>query len=156
MFGSVDVMPTLLGLCGLGIPGGVQGHNLAGVVTGDGGEVGPDSVYLMNMGVGWPDREKWVGCWRGLRTQRWVYARWHNKDEHEIVLFDREDDPYEMKNLAGDPKFAKIEEEMEARLKKWMADTGDPFETGKRESKGMLEMGFMLQPRWRGDAGKKV
>jgi hypothetical protein len=65
------------------------------------------------------------------------------------VLFDRKNDPYEMRNLAGNPKFAKIQEEMETRLKKWIAETNDPFETGKRESKkGMLEMKFKLQPRW--------
>jgi arylsulfatase A-like enzyme len=149
MFSSVDVMPTLLSLCGVRIPSGVQGHDLAHVVTGKNGQQGPDSVYLMNMGLGWPDRDRWVGCWRGVRTDRWVYARWHNEKDHEPVLFDRKNDPYEMRNLAGNPKFAKIQQEMETRLKKWIADTDDPFDTGKRESKkGMLEMNVKLQPRW--------
>jgi len=149
MFSSVDVMPTLLGLCGVGIPDGVQGHNLAHVVTEKEGPEPPDSVYLMNMGTGWPNRAKWVGCWRGVRTDRWVYARWHDADDHEPVLFDRKNDPYERNNLADNPKFATIRKEMEARLKRWIADTGDPFETGQRESKkGMLDMKFTLQPRW--------
>ncbi|MBL7153701.1 MAG: sulfatase [Phycisphaerae bacterium] len=157
MFSSVDVMPTLLSLCGVRIPGGVQGHGLAHVVTGEDSREAPDSVYLMNMGLGWPDRDKWVGCWRGVRTHRWVYARWHNEDDHEPLLFDRKNDPYEMKNLAGIPKFAKIQQEMEARLKKWMAETDDPFETGKRESKkGMLEMEFTLQPRWQTHIRKEI
>lgn len=156
MFGSVDVMPTLLSLCGLPMPKGVQGHSLAGIITGKDGKDVPDSVYLMNMGLGWPDREKWVGCWRGVRTYRWVYARWHDENEHERVLFDRKNDPYEMKNLAGNAQFAKIEAEMEGRLKKWMSETDDPFETGKRESNGMLDMGFILQPRWRAGTGKQA
>jgi arylsulfatase A-like enzyme len=109
----------------------------------------PDSVYLMNMGTGWPNRKKWVGCWRGLRTDRWLYARWHNENDHEPVLFDRKNDPYELNNLAGNPEFAKVQQDMEARLKRWMAEAGDPFETGRRESKkGMLDMKFKLQPRW--------
>ncbi len=150
LFGSVDVMPTLLSLCGVATPEGVQGHSLAHVVTGMEGGALPDSVYLMNMGTGWPDRPRWVGLWRGVRTERWVYARWwHNQDEHEPVLFDHQTDPYELNNLAGNPKFADVQQQMEARLKKWMADTGDPFETGPREpTKGMLDLGFKLQPRW--------
>jgi arylsulfatase A-like enzyme len=149
LFGSVDVMPTLLTLCGVTIPDGVQGHNLAHVVTGAADGTLPDSVYLMNMGTGWPDRPRWVGCWRGVRTARWVYARWHNPDDHEPVLFDRRIDPYELNNLAGKPKFADVQRQMEARLKKWMADTGDPFETGRRApGKGMLDLNCTLQPRW--------
>jgi arylsulfatase A-like enzyme len=149
LFGTVDVMPTLLDLCGVPIPEGVQGHSLAHVVTGADGGTLPDSVYLMNMGTGWPDRPRWVGCWRGVRTARWVYARWHNPDDHEPVLFDRRIDPYELNNLAGKPKFADVQRQMEARLKKWMADTGDPFETGRRApGKGMLDLNFTLQPRW--------
>ncbi len=149
MFGTVDIMPTLLTLCGVAIPQGVQGHNLAHVVTGKDGE-SPDSVYLMNMGTGWPDRPRWVGLWRGVRTDRWVYARWwHNQDEHEPILFDHQNDPYEMNNLAGNPKFAEVQQQMESRLKKWMADTGDPFDTGRREpTKGMLDLNFKLQPQW--------
>ncbi len=148
MFSSVDVMPTLLSLCGVQIPAGVQGHDLAHVIKGDDGS-SPDSVYLMNMGTGWPNRPQWVGCWRGVRTERWVYARWQNPVDHEPVLFDRQNDPYERKNLAANPKFAKVRQEMEARLKDWMAKTGDPFETGSREpEKGMLELDFRLQKRW--------
>lgn len=149
MFGSVDVMPTLLGLCGVAIPEGVQGRNLSHVATGEDGTPPPDSVYLMNMGTGWPDRERWVGCWRGVRTDRWVYARWHDVRDHEPVLFDRKNDPHEMKNLAEDTEFAKVRQEMETRLRTWMVETGDPFDKGRRESrKGMLEMDFTLQRRW--------
>jgi arylsulfatase A-like enzyme len=149
LFSSVDVMPTLLGLCGVDIPDGVQGHNLAHVVTGQDGPKPPDSVYLMNMGTGWPNRQRWVGYWRGVRTERWVYARWHEWYDHEPVLFDCQNDPYELHNLAANPKFAEVRRQMETRLKKWMADTGDPFETGRREpKKGMLDMNFRLQPQW--------
>lgn len=151
MFSSVDVMPTLLSLCGVRIPQGVQGHSLAHVVTEEKGPKTPDSVYLMNMGNGWPNRARWVGCWRGVRTDRWVYARWHNPQDHDPVLFDRRKDPYEMNNLADDPKFAEVRQEMETLLKRWMAETGDPFDTGPREPKrDMLDLKFTLQPRWPG------
>lgn len=141
MFSSVDVMPTLLGLCGVAVPKEVQGHNLSHVATGKNGPPPPDSVYLQNMGPGWPDRIKWVGFWRGIRTDRWVYARWH-KDEHGPLLFDRENDPHELKNLAGQKEYAKVQQEMEDRLRRWIAETGDPFDTGARDPKtGMLMLG---------------
>ena len=51
-----------------------------------------------------------------VRTDRWVYARWwHNQDEHEPILFDHQNDPYELNNLAGNPKFADVQQQMEAR-----------------------------------------
>ncbi|MBN1488675.1 MAG: sulfatase [Phycisphaerae bacterium] len=141
MFSSVDVMPTLLGLCGLGVPEGVQGHDLSHVAFGKEGPPPPDSVYLQNMGPGWPYRGKWVGYWRGVRTERWVYARWHN-NEREPMLFDRNNDPLEMQNLAGKAKFADVQQQMETRLQRWIADTNDPFDTGPRDPKtGMLELG---------------
>ncbi len=141
IFSSVDVMPTLLGLCGVAVPKGVQGHDLSHVATGKDGPPPPDSVYLQNMGPGWPYRGKWVGFWRGVRTDRWMYARWKD-GERGPLLFDRKNDPYEMKNLAGKKEYAEIQQELEDRLRRWMTETGDPFDTGPRDPKnGMLMLG---------------
>src|SRR5690606_33404030 len=111
----------------------------------------PDSVYLMNMGPGWPTRAKWVGFWRGVRTDRWMYARWRG-DERGPLLFDRQKGPYEMQNLAGKPKYAEICQQMEQRLQRWMTETGDPFDIGPRDPKtGMLSLGQKFaNKRWEG------
>ncbi len=139
MFNSVDVMPTLLALAGVEIPEGMQGQNLSHAALGEEGPR-PDSVYLQILGQGWPHRGPWVGYWRGLRTDRWVYARWYGSDEK--WLFDRQNDPYEMTNLAGNPEYAAIEKQLDKRLMQWMMDTDDPFYTGKRDPKtGILELG---------------
>jgi arylsulfatase A-like enzyme len=143
LFNSVDVMPTLLGLCGVGIPGGVQGTDLSHAVKGESG-MEPDSVYLQILGPGWPHRGRWVGYWRGLRTDRWIYARWHRPElyEHGIWLFDRENDPQEMRNLAGNPDYSAVQKNMEEHLKQWIRDTEDPFDTGERDPEtGMLMLG---------------
>jgi arylsulfatase A-like enzyme len=151
MFSTVDVMPTLLALCGMGIPAGVQGHNLAHVATGKDGPAPPDSVYMMNMGPGWPNRRRWVGFWRGIRTDKYVYARWLDKDEHRTLLFNCADDPFEMKNLEGHKEYAQVKKDMEERLQQWIKDTNDPFETGKRKPPyNMLDMNFKLQKQWHG------
>jgi arylsulfatase A-like enzyme len=143
MFNSVDVMPTLLSMCGVDIPEGVQGTDLSHAAKGVEG-IDPDSVYLQILGPGWPHRGRWIGLWRGVRTDRYVYARWHNPDQYQqgIWLFDRETDPYEMRNLAGNKDYVDIESKMEARLQKWMRDTEDPFDTGEREADThMLKLG---------------
>lgn len=141
MFSSVDVMPTLLGLCGLDVPKGVQGRNLSHVATGEEGPPAPDSIYLQNMGPGWPHRGKWVGYWRGVRTEDWLYARWHN-NEREPMLFDLKNDPLELNNLAEKEEYADVRRRMEARLQQWIEETKDPFDTGPRDPRtGMLKLG---------------
>ena len=137
---SVDIMPTVLRLCGLEVPAGVQGRDLSHVFLGGNGPLA-DSVYLQLLGPGWPHRGDWVGFWRGVRNHRWTYARWH-RDAYGPWLFDRENDPYEMTNLAGRAAFVEVQRGLETRLRQWMEETGDPFETGPRDSRtGMLELG---------------
>lgn len=140
MFSSVDFMPTLLKMCGVDIPNGVQGTDLSHLLVGADGK-GPDSAYLQILGPGWPHRGPWVGFWRGVRTRDWVYARWKD-DECGPMLFNCAADPFEMTNLAGRPEHVAKQAEMESRLQEWMKQTGDPFETGPRNpGTGMLELG---------------
>jgi arylsulfatase A-like enzyme len=142
-FGSVDVMPTLLGLCGVKIPDGVQGTDCSHAVTGGSGDT-PDSTYLQLLGPGWPYRGDWVGYWRAVRGDRYTYARWYQPEKYEegIWLFDRDKDPYEMQNLAGKPAAKQLQNRMEDRLQQWMQDTDDPFDTGERDPEThMLQLG---------------
>ena len=130
LFNSVDVLPTLLGLCSIAVPDGVQGLDLSHAPLGTPGEE-PDSVYLQMMGPGWPTRTKSVGLWRGVRTHRYTYARWKDNGGRR-VLYDLQEDPLEMQNLIDDPAHAELAERLEARLQEWMETTGDPFDTGER------------------------
>jgi arylsulfatase A-like enzyme len=137
---SVDVMPTLLGLCGGGVPEGVQGRDLAHSALGLDGEE-PNSVYLQMLGPGWPDRIKSVGLWRAVRTARYTYARWADCGGKRLLL-DRQVDPLEMRNRIGDTEYAEIAEQLERRLQDWIAETSDPFDTGRRlPQTEMLDLG---------------
>ncbi|MCL5270339.1 MAG: DUF4976 domain-containing protein [bacterium] len=121
----------------------------------DGQGTEPDSVYLQMLGPGWPTRTRWVGIWRGVRTHRYLYSRWRGEDDHETILFDRANDPYEMKNLAEDPAHSAARAELEARLQRWMRETGDPFDTGPRDPRtGMLLLGQELTEYFRDRIGK--
>jgi arylsulfatase A-like enzyme len=147
-FNSVDVLPTLLGLCGIVVPEDVQGTDMSHVALGTPGE-SPDSVYLQILGPGWPTRTKTVGLWRAVRTHRYTYARWADRGGRR-VLYDRQADPLEMHNCIDDPEYAAIAEDMEARLRRWMEETGDPFDTGERlPVTEMLDLGqTFIHPKW--------
>ena len=92
------------------------------------------------MAHGWPNRHGWVGRWRGVRTERWTYARWY-ANERSPWLFDRLEDPLEMVNLANTTEARPVLEEMEERLHRWMEETHDPFEYGQRGPRGFLQLG---------------
>ena len=93
------------------------------------------------MGTGGPPRDKTsgLGIWRGFRTKTHVYARFL---DGRRFLFNRNEDPLEMNNLALDNKFSELVLGMENRLQKWLKDTEDPFDYGNRnESMDILKVG---------------
>ncbi len=146
LFNSVDVLPTLFGLCGLPAPDDVQGRDLSHAALGRDGD-DPDSVYLQILGPGWPPRTKAVGLWRGIRTHQYTYARWHDRGGMR-VLYDLSRDPLEMHNLIGDANHAGLADELEKRLRGWIRKTGDPFDTGVRLGETeMLQLGQALTSR---------
>ena len=76
--------------------------------------------------------------WRGVRTDRYMYAR---TEAGPWVLYDLKDDPYELRNLAGAPAYSALRGQMEARLTTWMKLTGDSWalnSTAPVEDKGRL------------------
>jgi arylsulfatase A-like enzyme len=121
LLSHVDFAPTLLALCGLPIPGELQGSDLSGVVLGR-AEAGPDSAYFQIFVPFAGDVTP--RPWRGVRTGRFLYAR---AQEGPWLLYDLKDDPYELKNLATDPAQAGLRRDMESRLADWMERTGDSW-----------------------------
>jgi arylsulfatase A-like enzyme len=121
LLSHVDFAPTRLGLCGVEAPEGMQGADLSSVVLGESKE-GPDSAFFQIFG---PYHSGGVTAgWRGVRSERYMYARY---EKEPWVLYDLEADPDELKNLAGDPSAAAIREEMEQKLTAWMQKTGDSW-----------------------------
>lgn len=63
---------------------------------------------------------------RMLRAQRYKYCA-YSEGQHRESLVDLEEDPGEMTNLAGDPKFAKLLAGHRAMLADWCRNTHDKF-----------------------------
>ncbi len=121
LFSHVDFAPTLLSLCGLKVPGDMQGADLSDAVLGKSAR-GPESAFFQIFG---PYRAGRVAeGWRGVRTQHYMYARYESKP---WVLYDLEKDPFELNNLADDPGSAPLLREMDQKLSAWMRRTGDAW-----------------------------
>ena len=122
LFSHVDIAPTLLSLCELPVPAEMQGASLAPVVLGQ-AESGPSAAYFQIFGpflAGGVERG-----WRGLRTERFMYAR--TKDA-PWLLYDLEADPYELKNLVAVPEAGPTLADLDAELARWMERTGDSWD----------------------------
>lgn len=121
LFTHVDLAPTFLSLCGLRPTREMQGADLPRLVLAGG--PGPESAYFQIFGPYAPGRVP--EGWRGVRTQRYMYARFRNRP---WVLFDLERDPFELQNLVLDPAAEGLREQMETRLNDWMRRTGDSWD----------------------------
>lgn len=88
LMGSMDIMPTLLGLAGLGdkIPAAVDGHDLSGYLAGtaDKQDKPTFAPYMLHTEQ------------KGLRTDRYSFVM---NREGEGALFDNINDPYQLNNI---------------------------------------------------------
>ena len=65
--------------------------------------------------------------WRGLVTNRYTYVR---TIEGPWLLYDNQQDPYQLRNLVGDPAFAKLQSNLDVRLQRRLDARGDKFLPG--------------------------
>jgi arylsulfatase A-like enzyme len=95
---SVDVMPTLLGLCDIPVPSNVQGLDYSATFTGQ-SKKERDAAFLFNVAAGsGPPLD-----WRGIRTKEWNCAF---NTKGDWVMYDLKNDPYQRKNLVRDPQWS--------------------------------------------------
>ena len=117
-----DLMPTLLALMGVtrGIPKDLQGQDRSSILLGRGGERPEFSAYYKM-----PPAQPHLGR-RGLRTDRYTFVLDRRRNGRKsALLLDREEDPYQFKNVAEDEP--KVVRELTAKLKGWLKETKDPF-----------------------------
>jgi len=114
---SVDVMPTLLGLCDISIPPQVQGRDYSATFLGN-SQAQRDAAFLFNVHTGAGPQTDW----RGIRTREWTYA-YHCLGDW--VMYDLKNDPYQLKNLIDDPKFTAKKKELREQLESMRKALGE-------------------------------
>lgn len=121
LLNSVDVMPTLLSLCGVPVPKSVQGADLSSFALGKGGKK-PEGVLLQKILGG--GKLPGGGEWRGVRTPRYTYAKTLSGG---WLLFDNEKDPYQQNNLIGKPEYKALQDRLDNLLKELLKKADDDF-----------------------------
>ncbi len=119
LISHVDIMPTLLSVAGAEIPKGVQGVDMSGLLTGEESKI-QDSVFI-NYPLS-PEKFSFRE-WRGVVTEKYTYARFR---ENPWVLYDDENDSFQMNNLIDKPELVNG---LESELNKWLEKLDDSFET---------------------------
>jgi arylsulfatase A-like enzyme len=126
MTSLVDLPPTLLDACGIGVPDAMDGRSMLELTRGR-----PSN---------WPEEifsEICDGPWlsRAVRTHRWKYSvrattpveenAGHPKEYAEDCLYDLVADPWELNNLAGFESHEGVRGVMRDRLLRRLAEAGD-------------------------------
>ncbi|HGJ65784.1 TPA: DUF4976 domain-containing protein [bacterium] len=122
LFSTADFLPTLLSLMGVDHPDGIEGYDLSWVFNGRKGDE-PDSVFLMDLVPMDEGIRLGIDEWRGVRTKRYTYAQWLNGKDW--ILYDNENDPFQLNNLVNDPNFAHIKFALKEEMQRWMEKSGD-------------------------------
>ena len=133
---SPDIMPTLLGLSGLGqrIPRDVQGSNFADyLLTGKNASSLPKSaLYIRNLDGEKDENGKVISYFpetRGVKTDRYTLALTIHKETKklkEVYFFDNLTDPYQLYNLKMDD-YPLVKEQLLNELAEQLKKAGDPW-----------------------------
>ena len=121
LLSAPDVMPSLLGLMGLSdrTPEAVEGTDYSVAMLG-GTVARPTSALYFLIPTGRPG-----GGRRGLRTHRYTFVIQKRTRQNQVVLHDNVEDPYQMKNIAGEAP--EVVRALTEELHGWLRKTDDPW-----------------------------
>ena len=131
---NIDFAPMFLDYAGRKTPAEMQGRSFRANVEGHTPKDWRTSMYYRYWMHNTNDHH--VPAHYGVRTDRWKLIYYYGKPlgmkganppdtPPEWELFDVRNDPREMKNLYGDPKFAPVVKELKALLEKKQKEAGD-------------------------------
>jgi len=119
----VDLFPTLVDLCGLPKPRGLEGASLAPVLR-DPAKAVKRAAFTQHPRPAYYDREpdkqpKAMGV--SVRTAQVRYTEWRDWKSGEAIareLYENADEPAELRNAVDDPRLARAQREAGALLRK--------------------------------------
>jgi iduronate 2-sulfatase len=117
MVESLDIYPTMVDLCGLPRPDGLEGESLVPLLND------PQADWSKPAYSVWSEDGRTLhGV--AVRTEEWRYAEFGPDGNNGAMLFDPKTDPLEMTNLADNPQHAKVVAELSALTRKYAATLG--------------------------------
>jgi arylsulfatase A-like enzyme len=126
LYTPMDHLPTFCTLAGLPRPRLADGLDLSDLLRGAAAPA-RDAVLMANYASGYANFRSGGKRpeWRGLRTERHTYARLLDGSR---LLFDNDEDPYQLRNLAGEQPA--LRDELEERMTALLAEAHDEFLPG--------------------------
>ncbi len=140
---NIDLAPTILDFAGIEVPDSMQGRSLKPVVEGEPPRDWRTSAYYSYFENSWafrnmsrdqmtdPSFQFWtahrVGPNRGVRRDRYKLIEYYTEDGY-TELFDLEEDPHELSNLAEETGHAELRAELTAELRETQRSYGDSSE----------------------------
>jgi arylsulfatase A-like enzyme len=118
-----DIMPLLLGLCGITIPPGVQGTDFSKALLGGAADTGTSAFLGLPVPIT-EARRYGFAEYRGVRTHRHTYVR---SIHGPWLLYDNVRDPYQKRNLCGRPEARGAQALLDGQLDGWLARLHDEF-----------------------------
>lgn len=109
-----DIVPTTLEIAGMDVPDTIDYQSLLPLVRGE-REISYDAIY---------------GAYLDLQrmVRKGDYKLIYYTKPNKRLLFNLREDPLETKNLAEEPRYASIIEELFDEMRRLMAETGDELE----------------------------
>jgi len=124
-----DLMPTLLGLCGVEVPASVEGLDFSGYLQGGKNPSDGTTVITCPSPFGEWSRNRGGREYRALRTAQYTYVRDLNGP---WLLYDNRNDPYQMQNLCRKPEHAELQARLDRQLLEKLARQHDEFLPGRK------------------------
>ena len=117
---SIDMAPTLLELAGETPPGNLHGRSLVPIL--DGGNPEWRSSFLVEYYSDTVFERIFEMGYKAVRTDRYKYIRYEDLEGMD-ELYDLDADPYELRNVIGDPRYASVLAEMQGELNRLLEET---------------------------------
>jgi arylsulfatase A-like enzyme len=123
MVSNIDFAPTFLEASGLEVPDSMQGRSLVPLLKGQTPDDWRKSFYYEY--YEYPDPHH-VRPHHGVVTDRYKLIRFDTPDVDYWELFDRKEDPHELRSVYDDPKYADVVETLKAELQRLRAELQVP------------------------------
>ncbi len=127
LLNSPDIMPTLLGLCGISVPKSVEGVDFSGVLKGIKKDKVKQTLISCVQPFGQWSRKNGGKEYRGIVTHQYTYTR---DLKGAWLLFDNLKDPFQMTNLIGNEAYKNIQKDLDKALNKELRKRKDDFQGG--------------------------
>ena len=118
---NIDIAPTVLDLAGVKIPSRMQGRSIVPLIRGNNAGWRKDWLYSYYEYPG----SNMVPKSHGVRTERYKIIEYYEERPTEWELYDLQEDPHELHNLYGDPRYSELTERLKKRLNELRKETGE-------------------------------